>query len=196
MVAEVDGADWCAKLPHTSSLSRFQASLPLKDSPSCLSTALPLANPGHLSSSQQQFPACSGVQVKAPQATHRLPAHSITTVSNQCSPGLQCTNRWRMEPHTSTAESHQAAPASRFQCQECHQTFGRVEHLTRHSRSHTKERSLKCSYCRKGFYRMYVRSCSVLRPTTRDSSFRFHLPRIRLCFVIFRVAVVAYSFVL
>ena len=24
------------------------------------------------------------------------------------------------------------------------------------SRSHTKERSLKCSYCRKGFYRMYV----------------------------------------
>ncbi|KAH9222808.1 hypothetical protein DL95DRAFT_285815 [Leptodontidium sp. 2 PMI_412] len=59
-----------------------------------------------------------------------------------------------MEPHTSTAESHQAAPASRFQCQECHQTFGRVEHLTRHSRSHTKERSLKCSYCRKGFYRI------------------------------------------
>ena len=46
--------------------------------------------------------------------------------------------------------------AGRFQCLECSQTFGRVEHLTRHSRSHMKEHFLKCSHCRKGFYRMSV----------------------------------------
>ncbi|KAE9379029.1 hypothetical protein N431DRAFT_396985 [Stipitochalara longipes BDJ] len=50
-------------------------------------------------------------------------------------------------------QANRTAPG-RFQCLECQQTFGRVEHLTRHSRSHLKERFLKCSYCRKGFYRI------------------------------------------
>ncbi|KAK0124407.1 hypothetical protein ONS95_009368 [Cadophora gregata] len=59
-----------------------------------------------------------------------------------------------MDLHTSTADDNQTGQTSRLQCQECQQTFGRVEHLTRHSRSHAKERSLKCSYCRKGFYRI------------------------------------------
>ncbi|KAH7360640.1 C2H2 transcription factor-like protein [Rhexocercosporidium sp. MPI-PUGE-AT-0058] len=59
-----------------------------------------------------------------------------------------------MEPHNSTAQGIEPPPPNRFQCLECHQTFGRVEHLTRHSRSHQKERSLKCSFCRKGFYRI------------------------------------------
>jgi hypothetical protein len=48
--------------------------------------------------------------------------------------------------------------SSRFQCLECQRTFGRIEHLTRHSRSHMQERYLKCSVCRKGFYRMSVPS--------------------------------------
>ncbi|KAL3419399.1 hypothetical protein PVAG01_09620 [Phlyctema vagabunda] len=45
-------------------------------------------------------------------------------------------------------------PSGRFQCTVCQQTFSRIEHLTRHSRSHAKERSLKCVHCRKGFYRI------------------------------------------
>ena len=60
-------------------------------------------------------------------------------------------------PSVSQRASQPDPPAAgRFQCPECQQTFGRVEHLTRHSRSHLKERLLKCSYCRKGFYRMSV----------------------------------------
>jgi hypothetical protein len=55
----------------------------------------------------------------------------------------------------SARQANHSAPG-RFQCLECQQTFGRVEHLTRHARSHLKERFLKCSYCRKGFYRMSV----------------------------------------
>lgn len=42
----------------------------------------------------------------------------------------------------------------RHQCPICHQVFGRSEHLVRHSRSHSSERSLKCAYCDKGFYRV------------------------------------------
>jgi len=60
--------------------------------------------------------------------------------------------------------------AGRFPCLECSQTFGRVEHLTRHSRSHMKEHFLKCSHCRKGFYRM-----SVIYPCLfHRSNFNFH----------------------
>jgi uncharacterized Zn-finger protein len=60
-------------------------------------------------------------------------------------------------PNGSQSASQANHPAlGRFQCLECQQTFGRVEHLTRHARSHMKERFLKCSYCRKGFYRMSV----------------------------------------
>ncbi|TVY80516.1 Biofilm and cell wall regulator [Lachnellula suecica] len=50
--------------------------------------------------------------------------------------------------------SPNGAQTPRFHCLECQQTFSRVEHLNRHSRSHTKERFLKCTYCRKGFYRI------------------------------------------
>ncbi|KAL7784031.1 C2H2 transcription factor-like protein [Trichoderma afarasin] len=45
------------------------------------------------------------------------------------------------------------AEQKRHRCPVCQQTFGRVEHLTRHSRSHSDKRSLKCDYCQKGFYR-------------------------------------------
>ncbi|OBT76846.1 hypothetical protein VF21_04732 [Pseudogymnoascus sp. 05NY08] len=41
-----------------------------------------------------------------------------------------------------------------FRCPECHYAFRRVEHLTRHARSHKTERNLECSYCRKSFYRL------------------------------------------
>ncbi|OBT92326.2 hypothetical protein VE01_09427 [Pseudogymnoascus verrucosus] len=41
-----------------------------------------------------------------------------------------------------------------FRCLECHYAFRRVEHLTRHARSHRAERNLECSYCRKSFYRL------------------------------------------
>lgn len=60
------------------------------------------------------------------------------------------------QPSPKGTSSGQDASASsrRFQCLECQQTFGRVEHLTRHSRSHMKERYLKCPVCRKGFYRI------------------------------------------
>ena len=68
---------------------------------------------------------------------------------------------------------HRAEPdPGRFRCLECSQTFGRVEHLTRHSRSHSKERYLKCSYCHKGFYRGSVPS----------DSRNLQLPRLRSLF--------------
>jgi uncharacterized Zn-finger protein len=53
-------------------------------------------------------------------------------------------------------QATRVAATGRFQCLECQQTFGRIEHLTRHSRSHIKESFLRCSQCRKGFYRMSV----------------------------------------
>ncbi|KAF4637901.1 hypothetical protein G7Y89_g196 [Cudoniella acicularis] len=52
------------------------------------------------------------------------------------------------------AEFEPALEPPRLPCLECQRTFGRVEHLTRHARSHTKERLLKCVHCRKGFYRI------------------------------------------
>ena len=44
----------------------------------------------------------------------------------------------------------------RFKCMVCGQTFGRVEHLTRHGKIHTQEGWLRCAIegCEKGFYRM------------------------------------------
>ncbi|KAF7897442.1 hypothetical protein EAF00_005670 [Botryotinia globosa] len=47
------------------------------------------------------------------------------------------------------------ARIARFSCSSCEQTFGRVEHLTRHEKSHTKEGWLRCEAkgCRKSFYR-------------------------------------------
>ncbi|KAF7948859.1 hypothetical protein EAE96_008041 [Botrytis aclada] len=45
---------------------------------------------------------------------------------------------------------------ARFSCTSCEQTFGRVEHLTRHEKSHTREGWLRCEArgCRKSFYRI------------------------------------------
>ncbi|KAH6681840.1 C2H2 transcription factor-like protein [Halenospora varia] len=47
-----------------------------------------------------------------------------------------------------------SAEPPRFPCSSCSQTFGRVEHLTRHARSHMPDRMLKCPRCSKGFYRV------------------------------------------
>ena len=58
-----------------------------------------------------------------------------------------------MDIETGKTIDRPEADLTRFQCNLCQQTFGRVEHLTRHSRSHSKERYLKCSFCHKGFYR-------------------------------------------
>jgi DNA-directed RNA polymerase subunit RPC12/RpoP len=60
-------------------------------------------------------------------------------------------------PSTSALDAAQRSHLERpFKCLECHHAFRRVEHLTRHARSHRTERYLECSYCRKGFYRLYV----------------------------------------
>ncbi|QSZ34784.1 hypothetical protein DSL72_007642 [Monilinia vaccinii-corymbosi] len=46
--------------------------------------------------------------------------------------------------------------AGRFKCMVCGQTFGRVEHLTRHERSHSREGWVRCEVggCGKRFYRI------------------------------------------
>ncbi|KAL2067831.1 hypothetical protein VTL71DRAFT_15929 [Oculimacula yallundae] len=54
------------------------------------------------------------------------------------------------DPVTPTPSLHE----HQHRCHVCYQTFGRFEHLKRHSRSHTSERPFKCSHCRKGFYRV------------------------------------------
>ena len=67
----------------------------------------------------------------------------------------------RTKPNTSALDAAQRSHLERpFKCFECHHVFRRVEHRTRHARSHEIERQLKCSFCRKGFYRLYVRSLS------------------------------------
>ncbi|KAF2460841.1 hypothetical protein BDY21DRAFT_333575 [Lineolata rhizophorae] len=43
---------------------------------------------------------------------------------------------------------------TRLSCPECSRSFGRIEHLRRHVRSHGSDRPLKCSRCQKGFYRI------------------------------------------
>ncbi|KAL5353607.1 hypothetical protein ACLOAV_001644 [Pseudogymnoascus australis] len=56
---------------------------------------------------------------------------------------------------TSNASAQEVNHLERpFRCLECHHAFRRVEHLTRHARSHKSERNLECSYCRKSFYRL------------------------------------------
>ncbi|KAH7384683.1 hypothetical protein BKA66DRAFT_462660 [Pyrenochaeta sp. MPI-SDFR-AT-0127] len=46
-----------------------------------------------------------------------------------------------------------AADQSPFQCSHCQRVFSRVDHLTRHVRSHTQERPYLCRICGKGFGR-------------------------------------------
>ncbi|KFY93972.1 hypothetical protein V498_04140, partial [Pseudogymnoascus sp. VKM F-4517 (FW-2822)] len=56
---------------------------------------------------------------------------------------------------TSNASAQEVSHLERpFRCLECHHAFRRVEHLTRHARSHKSERNLECSYCHKSFYRL------------------------------------------
>ncbi|KAK0371610.1 hypothetical protein CLIM01_11036 [Colletotrichum limetticola] len=43
-----------------------------------------------------------------------------------------------------------------FKCDYCGSTFGRQEHLTRHKRSHTREKPFSCSACGKSFSRLDV----------------------------------------
>lgn len=58
-----------------------------------------------------------------------------------------------MSTTAAEASRREKAEQERYRCLVCQQTFGRVEHLTRHSWSHSDKRLLKCDYCHKGFYR-------------------------------------------
>ncbi|OJJ66007.1 hypothetical protein ASPBRDRAFT_139036 [Aspergillus brasiliensis CBS 101740] len=42
-------------------------------------------------------------------------------------------------------------------CPWCSQTFTKEDHLSRHIRTHTKERPFACSVCSKPFSRQYAR---------------------------------------
>ncbi|KAH6953774.1 hypothetical protein BKA56DRAFT_648506 [Ilyonectria sp. MPI-CAGE-AT-0026] len=55
-----------------------------------------------------------------------------------------------------------------FQCGSCKRRYKRLDHLARHTRSHTQSRPYKCSYCSKAFSRADVlkRHVSVHGPST------------------------------
>jgi predicted Zn-ribbon and HTH transcriptional regulator len=46
----------------------------------------------------------------------------------------------------------------------CQKTYGRIDHLARHFRSHTNERPFRCNECGKRFARAYVNSptCPII----------------------------------
>ncbi|KAI1338659.1 c6 zinc finger domain-containing protein [Xylariaceae sp. FL0016] len=56
---------------------------------------------------------------------------------------------------TSQRQEEQPKPAQPglFQCSQCQRTFTRVDHLTRHVRSHLQERPYQCQTCEKSFGR-------------------------------------------
>lgn len=65
-------------------------------------------------------------------------------------------NDERRDFHSKGVAPKGTVKAGRFKCMVCGQTFGRVEHLTRHERSHSREGWLRCEdgRCGKRFYRM------------------------------------------
>lgn len=56
-----------------------------------------------------------------------------------------------------------------FRCDYCGSSFGRQEHLTRHKRSHTREKPFNCTKCGKSFSRLFVLP-NLLIELTSDTS--------------------------
>ncbi|KAI4854439.1 hypothetical protein E4T44_00175 [Aureobasidium sp. EXF-8845] len=57
---------------------------------------------------------------------------------------------------THQAAEAQTVPATTplFQCTVCQRAFSRIDHLSRHVRTHTLEKPYNCEFCEKKFSRM------------------------------------------
>ncbi|KAM0558074.1 hypothetical protein ACHAPJ_005241 [Fusarium lateritium] len=58
-----------------------------------------------------------------------------------------------MEPSAATKRRQSSPQRTHFQCSYCQRTFGRVDHLTRHIRSHLQDKPSRCEVCDKAFGR-------------------------------------------
>ncbi|KAJ4258816.1 hypothetical protein NW762_007903 [Fusarium torreyae] len=58
-----------------------------------------------------------------------------------------------MEPSAATKRRQSSPQRTHFQCSYCQRTFGRVDHLTRHIRSHLQDKPFRCEVCDKAFGR-------------------------------------------
>ncbi|KAH7007754.1 hypothetical protein EDB80DRAFT_577217 [Ilyonectria destructans] len=52
--------------------------------------------------------------------------------------------------------AHRGPEEALYQCSQCYRRYHRTEHLTRHVRSHTKQRPYSCGFCAKSFARLDV----------------------------------------
>src|SRR5579859_1511010 len=62
----------------------------------------------------------------------------------------------RHPPHNSASTATKDDRKRVHVCKTCDRAFNRLEHLTRHERSHTREKPFECAECARKFARRYV----------------------------------------